>query len=115
VKRGDIHLAPFPYTDLSGTKRRPVCVLSSAAFSAGPDVVVAMVTSQQRRLASPGIGDVSIVDWQAAGLLAPSVLRSGRLWTAERRILGRSLGALAADDLRAVEHALAVVLDLKLK
>lgn len=74
-----------------------------------------MVTSQRSRLASPGIGDVSFVDRQAAGLRAPSVLRSGRLWTAERRILGRALGALTPDDLRVVEQALVVVLDLKPK
>jgi mRNA-degrading endonuclease toxin of MazEF toxin-antitoxin module len=54
MERGDIYLAPFTYADLQGSKRRPVCVVSSAAFNIGADVIVAMVTSSRQRLATPG-------------------------------------------------------------
>ena len=36
--RGDIYLAPFTYADLRGSKRRPVCLVSSARYHADPDV-----------------------------------------------------------------------------
>ena len=39
--RGEIYLAPFTYADLRGSKRRPVCVVSSAPFHADPDVIEA--------------------------------------------------------------------------
>lgn len=60
LERGVLLLAPFPYSDLRGMKRRPVCVVSSEAYNAGPDAIVTMVTSSGARRANLGIGDVSI-------------------------------------------------------
>ena len=41
-------------------------------------------------------------DWQAAGLLKPSVARLDRLVTAEKSVLIRRLGTLSAVDQRAI-------------
>ncbi len=71
--RGDIVLVPFPYADLRGMKRRPACVISADEYQRGPDLIVAMVTSQRARREAPGLGDVVVTDWQAAGLRAPAV------------------------------------------
>lgn len=46
--------------------------------------------------------DVPLSGWQAAGLLKPSVARRDRLVTAERTVLVRRLGVLAAADLARV-------------
>lgn len=112
MRRGEIHLAPFLYADLGRAKRRPVCVVSGTAFNAGPDLVVAMVTSSRERRTSPGIGDVPLDDWAAAGLLAPSTVRAGRLQTIERGLLVRLLGRVSHTDLVATELAIRAVLDL---
>ena len=45
MDRGEIYLGPFMYADLAGSKRRPVCVVSSQNYNAGPDVMVAMILS----------------------------------------------------------------------
>src|SRR2546428_10329641 len=46
-KRGDIVLVPFPFTDLSSSKRRPALVISPDAFNDQmQDLVVAAITSQ---------------------------------------------------------------------
>jgi mRNA interferase MazF len=45
-RRWDILLVPFPFTDLSTTKKRPALVVSRDAYNAGPDVVIAFITSQ---------------------------------------------------------------------
>jgi mRNA interferase MazF len=84
VNRGQLILAPFPYSDLRGMKRRPACIVSSSEYNDGPDAVVAMVTSNRARFQQPGIGDVVISDWRAAGLRLPSVVRTGRslFWSA---------------------------------
>jgi mRNA interferase MazF len=113
LQRGEIYLAPFPFTDLARTKRRPVCVASDQGFNAGDDVVVAMITSRQSRIVRPGVGDFVVGDWAAAGLLAASVLRAGRLWTSEKRLLGAGLGALTAPDILELDRALAKVLGLQ--
>ncbi|HEX6394656.1 MAG TPA: type II toxin-antitoxin system PemK/MazF family toxin [Acidimicrobiales bacterium] len=111
MDRGEIYLGPFLYSDLAGSKRRPVCVVSAPAYNAGPDVVVCMITSGAR-LTSPRLGDVVVRDWQGAGLLRPSVVRVGRLQVIEQRLLSSRRGALAAADLAAVDQALREVLGM---
>ena len=113
MDRGQIVLAPFPYSDLRGMKRRPACVVSASSYNEGPDVIVAMVTSSGTRLHDPGMGDVTINDWRAAGLRRPSVVRTGRLLVLERRLLTALLGSLAPDDVEAVDRALLTVFGLK--
>lgn len=112
MERGELYLAPFLYADLGAAKRRPVCVVSGRRFNTGRDLIVAMVTSRRARLATPGVGDVPIRDWNGAGLLAPSTVRVGRLQTIESNLLGGLLGALGDQDLGAVDAALREVLDL---
>jgi mRNA-degrading endonuclease toxin of MazEF toxin-antitoxin module len=113
MDRGEIYLAPFTYADLMGSKRRPVCVVSSARFHADPDVIVAMVTSSGQRLRAPRCGDVILREWRHAGLLLPSVVRAGRLLVLEQRLLSVRLGALSRDDLTRVDRGLKDALELR--
>lgn len=113
MRRGDLFLAPFLYADLGESKRRPVCIVSGDAFNEGPDLIVAMVTSRRVRLIAPGVGDVPLTEWEGAGLLAPSTVRTGRLQTIEAALLEGQLGALSADDLAATSTALRDVLELR--
>jgi mRNA interferase MazF len=112
MDRGAVVLAPFPYSNLRALKRRPACVVSSPDYNLGPDVIVAMVTSSRSRVMSPGLGDVVLQDWRAAGLRLPSVVRTGRLLVLEHRLLTAMLGALNQTDLAAVDHELRTVLGL---
>lgn len=93
-------------------KRRPACVISADAYQRGPDVIVAMVTSQTGRRQAPGFGDVVVTDWQAAGLRAPSTVRAGRLLVLEQRLLGATLGRLSDSTLSDVDDALRAVFAL---
>ena len=69
---GDIITVDFP--GVTGIKRRPAVVLSSATYHANrPDVIVGLITTQTTML---GITDYVLQDWQAAGLRAASVFRS---------------------------------------
>ncbi len=94
-------------------KRPPACVVSADAYQRGPDVMVAMVTSQTGRRQTPGLGDVVVTDWQAAGLRAPSTIRTGRLLVLEQRLLGTTLGRLSTSTLTDVDDALRAVFDLR--
>ena len=45
-KQGDILLIPFPYSDLTAIKQRPVLVLSNSHYNAShQDIVVAAIAS----------------------------------------------------------------------
>ncbi len=107
MERGTLVLAPFLYSDLQGVKRRPACVVSSAAYNQGPDLIVAMVTSSRARVRVPGLGDAVIQAWQASGLRLPSIVRAGRLLVLEHRLVSTTLGYLGRDDLATVDQACA--------
>jgi mRNA interferase MazF len=61
---GDIVTVDFP--GVTGVKRRPALVLSSATYHAArPDIIVGLITTQTKGL---GVTDYVLQDWQAAGL-----------------------------------------------
>lgn len=68
----DVVIAPFPFTEKLGVKRRPALVLSSKAFNANGHTVLAMITTKTH---SPWPGDISIEDLAVAGLHVPCVVR----------------------------------------
>ena len=48
-KQREIVLVPFPYSDLSSTKRRPVLIVSNDDYNQMfQDVVVCVITSNQQ-------------------------------------------------------------------
>ena len=73
---------------------------SNSTASPWPAIVICRVTS----VARTGVLDVALNDWQAAGLLKPSIARLDRLVTAEKTVFLRRLGVLRAADLDAVRN-----------
>jgi mRNA interferase MazF len=108
-KRGDVLLLPFPFTDLSATKRRPAVVLSIDAYNTRRlDLIVSPVTSD---VAGRQPEDCILSDWSAAGLAKPSVVKA-IIGTIEQTQVVRKLGSLSVADLRSVEQARAAVIGL---
>jgi mRNA interferase MazF len=105
---GEVVLVPFPFTDQSGAKKRPAVVVSSSGYNANRrDLVIMAITSQVR---TPlGFGEAMVNDWQAAGLLKPSVLKPV-FTTIEQGLVLRSMGTLSATDLGALRGAIAQVI-----
>lgn len=72
VSPGDVIIVDFP--GVTGTKRRPVVVLSSDLYhSSRPDVIVGLLTSQTAAALAPT--DYSLQDWKSAGLRVASTFR----------------------------------------
>lgn len=105
---GDVVLVPFPFTDQSGTKKRPAVIVSSGAYNTSRrDLVIMAITSQVR---TPlGFGEALIADWQAAGLIKSSMLKPV-LTTIEQGLVVRTMGALSVPDLRSLREAIAQVI-----
>ena len=73
-KFGNIVLAPFPFSDQVSTKKRPAVIVSSPAYHQfRPDLILMAITSQTSL--SQSLSDVTIHDWQAAGLLKASLIK----------------------------------------
>lgn len=104
MKRGDIVIVRFPFTDLSGSKRRPAIVL--AVYP--PDIVVAFISSVIPP--TPELSDVLVqptrADFAATGLKVPSVIRLRKLATLDQNLITRRMGRLSASLLTAVDEAL---------
>lgn len=101
---GDIILVPFPFTDQSGTKKRPAVVISSAGYhQARRDVLIMAVTSQARPAGV--MGEVQVKDWKGAGLIKPSVIKP-IITTVEQMLVIRRLGQLKKDEQEALRKAI---------
>ncbi len=105
---GQIALTPFPNTDLSGLKRRPVLLIRPAP-GRFDDWLVCMVSSQLHQ-AETGFDEIiasSDPDFGGSGLKAPSVLRLSRLAVLDGALLVGSIGSVAADRLGRIRVRLA--------
>lgn len=93
MARGDIVLVPFPFTDLSGQKRRPALILSPESFDP-EDLVLCAITSRlpgrTARWEIP-LDSQDVIDGQ---LPRPSIIRAGKLFTMHRALVAGRFGAI---------------------
>ena len=109
--RGDVILVPFPFSDQTTTKKRPAIIVSSDTHnSISQDIVIMAITGQIR--GHIGVGEFLIEDWQGAGLLRPSAVKSA-ISTIEQRLVVKILGRLSSKDLSTLEKALKELFDLR--
>lgn len=105
MKKGDIVLIPFPFTDLTGVKTRPALAL--AVFDS--TLIVSFITS---RLKWQAKSDISIDPDEQNGLKKPSVIRLNKITTLDKELIIGKLGSLAKDDLKNINEELASMLQL---
>jgi mRNA interferase MazF len=89
-ERGDLLLVPFPFSDLSATKRRPVLALT-AADSFG-DFIALPVTSRPQ--AEHGL-PISSADLISGSLPAPSWIRTNRIVTLNVSLVVKTVGRIS--------------------
>ena len=108
---GEVLLVPFPFTDQQGVKQRPAVVVSSAAYNANrPDVLIMAITSVLRSPVSAlASAEAVLADWQAAGLIKPSVFKPV-FTTLEQRLIIRRLGSVSGHDAALLRTVLASVI-----
>jgi mRNA interferase MazF len=105
---GDVVLVPFPFTDQSGSKRRPAVIVSSADYQAQRrDLVIMAITSQIRP--RPAFAEFTVAAWKKAGLIAPSAVKPV-LATIEKRLVLKKLGQLQPADVRSLRTSLDQIL-----
>lgn len=93
---GTIVLARFPFTDLSGDKRRPALVVSRDNDRRS-DLVVCFITSVPR--SGPDMAPLAAT--AGTGLKVPSLVRFDKLATLDRQVIAGKIGAAPADWLHA--------------
>ena len=96
---GDIVIVDFPFTDLSGSKRRPALVL---AHDLEDDVVLARITSKPRETET----DARITDWKISKLLFPSTVCLAKLATLSLTLVEGKISELTKSDKREAQISL---------
>jgi mRNA interferase MazF len=105
----DVVVVPFPFSDKSAVRRRPALVISGRAFNLAHDqLILAMITSAAQ---SAWPSDIALRDWRAAGLAVACRLRF-KLFTLEKRLILRKVGALGEADGHAIRTAMGKTLAL---
>ena len=108
-KRGDIVLVNFVFAEETGSKRRPVLILSSNRYmEERQDFIASAITGDTRRLL---VGDHLILDWEASDLLLPSVT-IGIIRTIKHSMIKTKMGEVSLVDLDEIESNLTQILEL---
>ncbi|MBS4007764.1 MAG: type II toxin-antitoxin system PemK/MazF family toxin [Clostridium sp.] len=94
--KGDVVVIPFPFSDLSYSKRRPALVLAGLKSD---DLILCQITSKEVKDAY----SVSLMtdDFREGSLNLDSNIRPNRLFTADEKIVVYKAGAISETKLRA--------------
>lgn len=99
--KGEVVVLPFPFSDLSGSKKRPALVVAPLT---GDDVILCMITTQHKSDSySVPLKDA---DFTTGKLRQDSNIRPNRLFTADSKAILYSAGRLNATKVTEVINKL---------
>ena len=96
--KGDVVVVPFPFSDLSNSKKRPAIVIANIR---GDDLILCQITSQTR------VDNYSIVlsdnDFKKGSLNLTSLIKPNKIFTADKSIILYRIGSLKDSKIKEVE------------
>jgi mRNA interferase MazF len=95
--RGQVVIIPFPFSDLSGSKRRPAFVVANIP---GPDIILCQITSKVK--SDPYAVMIENSDFIRGALPFVSYIRPNRLFTADKSIILSAAGHVSDTKTNAV-------------
>lgn len=105
MKKGDLVLLSFPFTDLKGKKIRPAMVLVVSDL----DIIVAFITTQ---IKWQNQFDIVLEPNKISGLKKISLLRLSKITTIDKDLVLGKLGELSKDDVDTINKKLIEILKL---
>jgi mRNA interferase MazF len=105
MKKGDIVLLSFPFTDLKGKKVRPALVLVVSDL----DVIVAFITTQFKW---QNTFDILLEPNDLNGLKKTSLVRLSKITTIDKDLILGKLGELDSLDMKNINKSLIKILNL---
>jgi mRNA interferase MazF len=101
---GQVVVLPFPYSDLSGQKLRPVLLLASAGYD---DWVISQITSNP--FSDPFAVQLTEKEFSSGGLGHTSYVRPAKLFTAHSSLIAANRGALRPRVFEEIREAVIAV------
>lgn len=105
MKKGDIVLVSFPFTDFSDNKVRPALVLSVGTL----DVIVAFISTQLHRKEQM---DIELESSSDNRLKRESIIRVAKLVTIEKKLVLGLLGKLDEEKMGELDDGLKKIFQL---
>lgn len=95
--KGDVVVLPFPFSDLTGAKRRPALVLADLQ---GDDIILWQITSQLNN--DPYAITLNNSDFSNGSLPAASNIRPNRIFTADKNIIIKKAATISISKMQSV-------------
>lgn len=95
--KGDVVVIPFPFSDLSHSKRRPALVVAQLE---GNDVILCQITS--KTIKDKYAISIDEADFMLGSLKQSGNIRPNRLFTADNHIILYRIGVIKKDKLSQV-------------
>ncbi len=95
--KGDVVIVPFPFSDLTQSKKRPALVLAALE---GDDLVLCQITSQS--LKDKYAISLDEKDFSQGSLKQKSYIRPSRIFTADHRIVLYGAGRIRLEKITTV-------------
>jgi mRNA interferase MazF len=102
---GDVVVVPFPFSDLTQTKRRPALVVATLS---GEDLILCQITSQT--VMDEYAVSIAAEDFSSGGLKQGSNVRPNRIFTASQSIIAYKAGEILSSKLAEVVDKIVEIL-----
>jgi mRNA interferase MazF len=116
VRRGDVAMVDWVFSDRTGSKRRPALVVQADTYNQIlDDTILALITSSSRRMvgsATQLLIDLSTPEGRLAGLRMDSVVQCENLVTIDRQLILHIRGRLPAILMQGIDACLKAALGL---
>ncbi len=99
--KGDVVVLPFPYTDLSTTKKRPALIVATLK---GENIILAQITTKQRD--DEDMLTLKKADFASGILKVDSYIMSSILFTAESSTVSYKAGKIKISKIKEVQDKL---------
>ena len=103
--KGDVVVIPFPFTDLTASKKRPAFVVADLP---GDDIIVCQITSKSNY--DPFALPINESDFVSGGLPVKSFIRPNKIFTSDKGLILSVAGHLTTIKTHDVLDAIIAIL-----
>ncbi len=99
--KGEVVVIPFPFSDLSASKKRPALVIASVE---GDDVILCQITSKMHY--DKHSITLENIDFTQGNLQQPSMIRPNKIFTAHLSLISHKVGSIKESKRKEIEQVL---------
>jgi mRNA interferase MazF len=117
MKRGDVIIVDFPFSDAAGSQVRPALIVQADELNRRlDDTILALITSSRSRFTGSDTQlpiDVSTLDGRESGLRLSSVVQCENLVTIDKSFAIQVIGHLSDALMQQIDQCLKAALDIR--